>query len=175
MKNHYHSKGLTFLEVIVALGILGIIVGLAIPSFQDIVNRNRLKAVTETFYNDLKYAHSESIKRRSDIYVTFTAGTNWCYGIDDSAPCECATADSCQIDGIEKVMRGVGSSDSIAVSGFTTGGGGSYVQFEGIRGVANNSGAISISRSGISATVSSNRLGLISNCSNDIASYQSCS
>lgn len=172
---NYQQRGVTLVETLMAVTILGIALALAVPSLQDIINKKRIKSAIETLYTDMKLIHSESIKRQSNLFVSFQSGANWCYGVDDSSECDCSTSNDCQIDGVEKVVR---ASDfngiTMSFTGFTSGVSNSYVQFEGVRGVASNSGTVTFSRAGFSATLSSNRLGLLETCSNDLVTYQSC-
>ena len=107
--------------------------------------------------------------------MSFNTGTPWCYGIDDTASCNCAIADDCQVDGIETVKRSTDYKDiSLSLSGFSTGLGDPYVEYEGTRGVASASGKAILSSSGLSTTVNSNKIGLITTCSDTVASYMSC-
>lgn len=175
MLSYRKSQGLTLIELMMTVAVLGLMAALASVSYETLINKKRVKQATEVIYSDLKFAHSESIKRQSNIYVSFKSGTAWCYGIDDTAACDCSTANDCQIDGVEKVINSTDfSGTSLALTGFTTGGGEVYVQYEGIRGVASDSGSLTITRMGKSATVKSNKIGLIENCSNDLVTYNIC-
>lgn len=169
------ERGVTLVELLTAVAVLGIVMAIAAPSFQNTINKKRIKDATETLYADLKHTHSESIKRQANLFVSFQSGANWCYGVDDSAACDCSTSNDCQIDGVEKVIRSSDfSGTTMSFSGFTSGGGFVYVQYEGIRGVASNSGTVTFSRAGFSSTLSSNKLGLLDTCSNDLVTYLSC-
>lgn len=103
-----HNEGFTLLELMVTVAVVAIIVTVGIPSFQAMIDRNRLRAVTEAFFVDLNYARSESIKQNRTVAVYFSStSTSWCYGIDDNivTACDCATAPAnCTVNGLRKVV-----------------------------------------------------------------------
>lgn len=168
-------KGISLIEFMIGLAILGIITAGTVASFQPLLEKKRVKKATEELYNDIKFAHSESLKRQSNLYISFQSGADWCYGIDDAGACDCTTANDCQFDGVEKVVKSTDfPGTSFALTGFTTSGGITYLEFEGVRGVATNSGSVTFSRNPYSATVSVNRLGLTDNCSNTLVTYNAC-
>lgn len=87
------NKGFTLLELMIVVAILGILVSIAFPSYQRLLERNRLKEAAEALKSDMQLARTESIKRSQDVIVTRTTGNNgaWCYGFNDSATaCDCA-------------------------------------------------------------------------------------
>jgi type IV fimbrial biogenesis protein FimT len=103
-----HNEGFTLLELIVTVAVIAIIVAVGIPSFQALIDRNRLRAVTEGLFVDLNYARSESIKQNRIVAVYLNStSTSWCYGIDDdiATACDCATAPAnCTVNGLPKVV-----------------------------------------------------------------------
>lgn len=168
-------KAFTIIEALTVITILGILLAVATTSYQTLIERKRLKSATETLYGDLKFIRSESMKRQADLYVSFQAGANWCYGVDDTAACDCGTANDCQIDGAEKVVRSTDYREvSMALTGFTTAGGNRYIQFEGIRGVASDSGSVTFSLNAKTVVLSTNKMGLVQTCSNKLVSYNAC-
>lgn len=105
-------RGVTLIELMIVIVITAVLLTLAIPAFQDTIDRNRLKAVTDTLYGDFQFAKTEAIKRNENIVVDFTTsngGATWCYGIS-SANCNCnqtsvSAADACVIDNVLKVVK----------------------------------------------------------------------
>jgi type IV fimbrial biogenesis protein FimT len=96
--NRQKIAGFTLVEVMIVIAIIGIIAAMAVPSYQDMIERNRLKQAAEGLKSDMQYARSEAIKRSNDLRVTLTGTTSWCYGIDDNnSTCACGTAGDCAI------------------------------------------------------------------------------
>ena len=63
-------KGFTLIELMVTIAVLAIIVTIAMPSFTEMMERQRLKNAVETFYSDLLFAKSEALKRSTDVTVS---------------------------------------------------------------------------------------------------------
>ena len=81
------ARGFTFVEVIVTVAVAAILLGVAAPSFRELVVGQRRDAVVRALAGDLRFARSESIKRASRIGLCARAagaaeacGTNWSEG-----------------------------------------------------------------------------------------------
>ncbi|MDA1106964.1 MAG: GspH/FimT family pseudopilin [Proteobacteria bacterium] len=107
MRPDNNNAGFTLVELMVTVAVTGILLAIAVPAFQSTLDKRRLVGAAEQLYADLQYARSEAIKRNTSVYVSFTTGADWCYGID-TATCNCATANDCQLDDIEKVVSASG-------------------------------------------------------------------
>ncbi|PKM36571.1 MAG: hypothetical protein CVV06_10375 [Gammaproteobacteria bacterium HGW-Gammaproteobacteria-10] len=90
-----NETGFTAVELLITITIAGIIATLAIPSYQDMLERNRLKQALESLKADLQLARTEALKRHQPIVVSRTSGIQgaWCYGLAIRTPakanCNC--------------------------------------------------------------------------------------
>jgi type IV fimbrial biogenesis protein FimT len=64
-----YSRGLTLLELIIVMGIVGILASIAIPSYKYFINSNRVASEVNGLVGDLMYARSEAIKEGSPVSV----------------------------------------------------------------------------------------------------------
>lgn len=74
------QQGLTLLELIVVVAILALLMGVAVPSMHEMLDRNRLKAAAQAIAEDLQWARSEAVKRNRPVALSLRP-SNWCYGV----------------------------------------------------------------------------------------------
>ena len=96
---HRKASGFTMVELMIVITVLGISLALAIPSYQDIVQKRAATNAAEQVATFLRVARSEAVKRNINISATFdNTATPFCAGIDDSsAACDCRDATACRI------------------------------------------------------------------------------
>lgn len=114
-----HSKGVSLIELMVALAVLAIVTAIAVPSFTDFVEKSRLKSAANGVTDLVVDARAESVKRARDVSVAFGGSTTaWCAGAnapDESAvspgdvipavaPCDCTVAGSCMLGADQKLL-----------------------------------------------------------------------
>jgi len=107
------SRGFTVLELMIVLVIVAIGVAIAVPSYQDVVQRRETTAQAEGLVAFVSFAQGEAIKynRLISVHLTYTDAKNWCIGANEgNAPCDCtetniAATDFCSLNGVEKIMR----------------------------------------------------------------------
>lgn len=102
----FPQKGVTLIELMVTVIVISILAALAIPAYQTMVEKRHLRGAAETLFGELQFAKMESIKTSTSIRIDFTVtdAANWCYGVS-TGDCDCTTANSCVINGVEKVIR----------------------------------------------------------------------
>lgn len=62
-------NGFTLLELIVSLAVAAILLGIAIPSYRSVVQRNSVTAQVNDLVGDLNYARSEAVTRGQTVFV----------------------------------------------------------------------------------------------------------
>ena len=173
-----HCRGVTLIELMVALAVLVIILTLSLPSFTDLITRHRLKGATEKLYQDLQLGRSEAIKRGVEVSISFHPSSSvWCYGKSLHHSCDCTEKvntrpDYCQIDGVAKITDGAGHNGvSLIDTTFT----GDNTGFDPFRGISTDSGSVVFRSGGYSTRIVVSGLGRVRICSDDDAlGYPSC-
>lgn len=78
--NTNNQSGLTLLELIVGIAVLGILLAVGVPSFQSTVDSNRLAAQTNSLVTALNLARSEAVKRGQPVSVCASTNQTTCSG-----------------------------------------------------------------------------------------------
>lgn len=64
-----HSAGFNIIELMVAVAVLSILVGIGVPSFANIIRNNRMATQTNAVIGALNYARGETVIRGQPITV----------------------------------------------------------------------------------------------------------
>lgn len=167
---YYHQrKGITLIEMLVMLGIVVILTLLSIPGFQSLIQYYRVTREAERLYSMLQYARTESVKRNVNVYVSFTTGSSWCYGINTSSTCNCATAGSCNLGSVSPPTS---TQTTLSATGLS----GNSFYFDSTHGGSSSTATVTFTLFGQSSliTTSISRLGNIQACSTGISGYTAC-
>ncbi|HAT28783.1 MAG TPA: hypothetical protein DCS89_17340 [Gammaproteobacteria bacterium] len=130
-KKAHKIKGYTLIELLVALGILGALLALALPGFQDVIESSNTNRQAKNFWVSLNLARSEAIKRGINVSIcasnnatdcnvnTWSAG--WIVFVDNNGDADGAVG---SIDAGDIVIRvfqtaGAGSTHTFTVNLFS--------------------------------------------------------
>lgn len=91
------ARGLTLLELMVALAIVAVLMTLALPSFGSILARQRLKAAAEQLSADLGELRLLATQRGQALHLNVQPGAQWCYALATAGGCDCRVVQSCQL------------------------------------------------------------------------------
>lgn len=174
MKNT--DKGFTLLELMVAIAIVGILATVAVPGFSDLLSDRRLAGAAEKIMADMEWARTISIRDNTNVVMDITADGSgaWCYGFDDAdTSCNCSltttVASACTIDAINKRNDESNYGETTLNSSLAD----DDITFES-RGVADDTGALTLTAGGKTVTINITRLGRGNICSDDLPQYHSC-
>lgn len=156
-----NQSGVTLLELVVVLAIMGIIAGFAVPSFAASIAQARLKLVVETLKSDLIDAQRSVLAHGAagTATTTFVDGSSWSYTITGS---KSLSRDYSQFSG-SVTMTSSFASDTFTITQRTQN-----------HQDAATVGDIIVSNNDSSVTVSQSAVGAITLCSDDGVGYPAC-
>jgi type IV fimbrial biogenesis protein FimT len=74
----FAQRGFTLIEMMAAILVLSILVGIAVPSFRSIIQNNAIVANHNELVASLSYARSEAIKRVTSVTVCSSSNNTSC-------------------------------------------------------------------------------------------------
>lgn len=162
------SQGITVMEVLVVLLVLGVLVVATIPTMTDYFLKARTISAAEALYHDFQKIRTEAIQQGLAATVIFQTGSAWCYGATTGTTCDCATAGSCTLGQTNHTAY---KNTTLSLKNFASG----ALTFRASRGDVNQAGAaILTSTGGHSITVEVNKMGFPKICSSGLGGYQPC-
>ena len=89
-RNTRRTRGFTLIEGMVTTTIAAVLVGAAVPSFNDTLQRRRIDGVAAQLETDLMLARSEAVMRNESVHAAFTRdATGSCYVLHSGAAGDC--------------------------------------------------------------------------------------
>ena len=104
-------SGVTLIELMVIIAVIGVLSSLAVPSFIEQMQQQRVEGAAEGLVAAMQNAKAEAIKTNNDIKIVFTssggictgstcsntsnAHLDWCYGMTNKSTCNCTLSNSC--------------------------------------------------------------------------------
>src|SRR5690242_9276873 len=70
------ASGFTILELMITVAVLAILMGIAVPSFSEMIRQNRLATQTNDLLTATNFARSEAVKRGSRVTLCPANGNN---------------------------------------------------------------------------------------------------
>jgi len=73
-----HNRGVTLMELMVTIGVLGVLLGLAVPTFREFSRNNSLTAIQNDLVTSFNLARSEALRRNRPVSVCASADGTTC-------------------------------------------------------------------------------------------------
>lgn len=77
-KGFQYISGFTLLELMVTISIMAIIAGIAVPSYQGLIQSNLMRVASHSFYGSLVLARSEAVKNNQPVAVCKSSNGTSC-------------------------------------------------------------------------------------------------
>lgn len=158
------SHGFTLIELMVAMAVVATTLGIAVPSFQNMTDRIRIKGATEALFYSLHTARTQAIKSNKTVTAAFQTGSNWASNLSDSATCANDSATCVAGDWINNTLSDEYKGTAISATTFA----GNSTSFDPKRGTA-TSGAVTLTLDAYTVQIQLNVLGNPKYCANDAA------
>jgi type IV fimbrial biogenesis protein FimT len=71
------SKGVTLIELMITLVVLGVLVFLALPSYTIWIQNTQIRTAGEAILSGLTLARSEAVRRNTSVEIRIDAGSGW--------------------------------------------------------------------------------------------------
>lgn len=72
-----HQKGVTLIEIMVALVIMGVLVAAGLPSFGTFLQNRKVRNSADAIQNGLQLAKAEAVRRNTVVVFNLAAGSSW--------------------------------------------------------------------------------------------------
>lgn len=172
------QQGMTLIELMVVMGILGVLASLAIPSLRGFQERYRLEGYAMALVTDIHYVRSESVALNKGLRISFgTDAGGTCYLIHsgNTTNCTCNSNGTAQCsDTTNSIQKSVGLATDLGIRVQSNV---SSILFDPSRGTSTPAGSINvIGQSGNSIRQVVNIMGRTRTCSpqGTVSGYKVC-
>lgn len=108
MKSTRFARGVTLLELAIAIAILAILATVALPQLALQIDQRRLHAAAEALASDLSEARFEAARQGRSMHLVLQGGTAWCWSLATDPGCPCGSRQAC-------VVRSATPSDHLGI------------------------------------------------------------
>jgi len=140
------SRGVTLVEMIIAMAIMGVLLSLALPSFSEWMRNAKIRTVTDSIQNGLQLARAEAVRRNTMVRFQLvdaadntcalsTTGPHWVVSLDNVAgKCAAAASETADPRIVQLKSHAEGGNSNTVLAAALAGGGAaqSSIAFDGL-------------------------------------------
>ncbi len=114
-----HARGFTVIELMIVVGVVGILLAVGMPSLQETINSITTNSAAKTLVASLSYARSEAVKRGRIVSVCASDsgtdcaanswGDGWIVFVDENEDADGVAGSVDAGDSVLRVYQGAGS------------------------------------------------------------------
>ncbi len=91
------QRGLTLLEISIALALLAVLGAIAVPSLGARLDQQRLYTTAEVLVADVNEARFEAARQGRALHIVMHTGDSWCWAVATQENCPCGQAQACEL------------------------------------------------------------------------------
>lgn len=163
--------GVSLVEILAVIILTLIFAILIAPSYITYITDRRLASAALALSEQVNLARITAIERNQSITLSFTTGSNWCFGIAlGTNTCNCSPlSNTCTLGSFNNTQF-----PDVSTLAITSGFAANYTTFNPIRGSVNAIGKVTFTNSaGKTIDVTINKIGITHICSTDVGGYAS--
>jgi type IV fimbrial biogenesis protein FimT len=173
---HLRQRGVSLIETLMALAVVVVSIGTALPSFKSALENRRLDGAAAQLETDIQHARSLAVANNHSVRLKFIDDASGsCYAVFSGAAnqCQCRADGSSQCSSTQAVWRSVGFDASGTVRLRSNVG---SIVFDPLQGTSTPTGTLRLlGRSGQAVHLVVNIMGRVRTCSpTGLAGYKPC-
>ena len=95
--NQRQQRGLTMLEISIALALLAVLGAVAVPGLGARLDQQRLNTAAEALVADVNEARFEAARQGRAMHIVMQTGDTWCWAVATQENCPCGQAQACEL------------------------------------------------------------------------------
>jgi len=72
-----YARGVTLIELMIAVAVLGVLLSLALPSYRNWIQNTQIRTAAEAIQSGMQLARAEAVRRNTTVKLVMGASTDW--------------------------------------------------------------------------------------------------